>query len=91
MRVLQANIFKRQVKKMHKAEKTALDTVIKQIMANPTNGKLKVGDLAGVQIFKYKFKTQQYLVAYTYVDNEVLLTFVYHGSHENFYRDLKRK
>ena len=51
---------------------------------------MKVGDLAGIQVFKYKFKTQLFLLAYEYVDDELLLTLIEHGTHENFYRDLKR-
>ena len=91
MIIKQTSIFKRRVKKMHKEEKKALDDAVKTIMADPAIGEMKVGDLAGIQVFKYKSNALQYLVAYTYVDEELLLTFIEHGAHENFYRDLKRK
>jgi hypothetical protein len=57
--VKQTNIFKRRVKKLHKREKLALDKAIGELVANPTLGEMKTGDLAGVQVFKYKFNTQR--------------------------------
>ncbi len=90
MIIKQTHIFKRRIKKMHPAEKNALDDVVKKIIADPALGDLKTGDLLGIQVYKYKFNSQQYLLAYCFVEDELLLTFIEHGSHENFYRDLKR-
>ncbi len=90
MIVRQTGVFRRRVEKMRRQEKEALDGVVKQIMADPSIGALKVGDLAGIRVYKYRLNQQQYLVAYQYVDSELLLTFIEHGAHENFYRDLKR-
>ena len=75
---------------MHSTEKKALDKVVKEIISDPSIGEMKIGDLSGIQVYKYKLNTQQYLVAYQYIDNELLLTFIEHGTHENFYRDLKQ-
>ena len=88
MIVKQARIFERRVKKMHSLEKKALDKAVRAIMSDPSIGEMKRGDLAGVQV--YKHNTQQYLVAYEYIDDELLLTFIELGTHKNFYRDLKR-
>lgn len=74
---------------MHHREKKALDDVIMEIISDPSIGEMKIGDLAGIQVFKYKLDTQLYLVAYKYVDSKLLLTFIEHGTHENFYRDMK--
>ena len=74
---------------MHSREKKALDNAIKKIISDPSIGDMKTGDLAGIQVFKYKLGTQRYLVAYKYFDSELLLTFIEHGTHENFYRNLK--
>jgi len=87
--IQQTNSFKRRVKKMHKSEKIALDKAIKTIVNNPTIGSLKTGDLSGIKVFKYKHNTQLYLLAYSYVEDRMILTFIEQGSHENFYRDLK--
>jgi len=91
MIVKQSGIFSRRVKKLHPAEKQALDMAIKEIIKNPDIGDLKVGDLAGVQVYKYKYKTQQNLLAYRFSEVERVLTLLALGSHENFYRDLKKQ
>ena len=52
---------------------------------------MKTGDLAGVQVYKYKRKTQQYLLAYQLNPTKEILTLLALGSHENFYRDLKNE
>jgi hypothetical protein len=75
---------------MHNAEKIALDNAIKEIVNNPFVGELKVGDLAGIQVFKYRHKTQLYLLAYEFIEKRLILTFIEHGTHENFYRNLKQ-
>ncbi|MDI1299779.1 type II toxin-antitoxin system mRNA interferase toxin, RelE/StbE family [Methylotenera sp.] len=90
MIVKQTNSFKRKVKKLNKTEKLALDEAVKSVMNDPSIGEMKIGDLAGVQVYKYKLKAQLYLLAYMY-DGELILTFIEYGTHENFYRDLKSK
>ena len=89
MIVKQSGSFKRSVKKMHKAEKLALDEAVKEIIKTPEIGDLKVGDLAGIQVFKYKHNAQLYLLAYEYIEDELVLTLIKQGTHDNFYRDLK--
>jgi len=74
---------------MHRTEKEELDKVVKIIMSDPSIGEMKAEDLAGVQVYNYKHNAQQYLIAYEYIDDELVLTFIDHGTHENFYRDLK--
>jgi|TARA_R110001606_G_scaffold366348_2_gene521479 mRNA-degrading endonuclease RelE of RelBE toxin-antitoxin system len=89
MIVNQTSSFKRKIKKLNKPEKLALDEAVKEIMKDPNIGEMKIGDLAGVQVYKYKVKVQLYLLAYLY-DGALTLTFIEHGTHENFYRDLKK-
>ena len=49
---------------------------------------MKVGDLQGIRVYKFKSKKQPILLAYEVIDATLYLyTF---GSHENFYRDLKK-
>lgn len=74
---------------MHPSEKLALDKAVKEVINNPSIGDLKVGDLAGIQVFKYKHNAQLYLLAYSYIEEKIILTFIEQGTHENFYRDLK--
>jgi hypothetical protein len=80
--------FGRKIKQLKKQEKKQLDDAILDIMKAPETGQEKVGDLAGVHIHKFKMNQQLTLLSYTYSASEInLLTF---GSHENFYRDLKK-
>jgi len=60
-------------------------------MADPLLGETKVGNLAGIRVHKFKMNKQVTLLAYTYEDDTVTLTLLTLGTHENFYRDLKRK
>jgi len=73
---------------MHKTEKHALDEAVKRIISDPTIGEMKIGDLAGIQVYKYKHHAQLYLLAYEFIEAELILTLIEHGSHENFYRDI---
>ena len=91
MIVQQTSVFMRRVKKMHKTEKLALDKALKEIINTPSIGDLKIGDLSGIQVFKYKHKSQLYLIAYEFIDDKLILTFIEHGTNENFYRDLKKR
>ena len=88
MRVIQSPSFARKVKKFHKDGKKSLDYHIKKILKNPKIGEGKKGDLQGVFVYKFKMKTQQYLVAYRIKKNTLELIMI--GPHENYYRDLKQ-
>ena len=86
--VIQSPIFARQKKKLHKQQIKDLDEAVKTVFQDPSAGDLKTGDLQGVQVYRYKSQNQQILLAYEVVDSTLFLyTF---GSHENFYRNLKK-
>lgn len=89
MRLLVTPSFVRATKRLHPSQKLELDAALRAISADPTVGEAKVGDLAGVRVFKFRLSNQLCLLAYRVLGEESLklLTF---GSHENFYRDLKR-
>jgi len=90
VKILQSGIFRRRVKKLHASEKKLLDTAVRKIVCDPAIGQMKSGDLAGVQVYKYKRKTQQHLLAYRVDPAGKVLTLLALGSRENFYRDLKK-
>jgi mRNA-degrading endonuclease RelE of RelBE toxin-antitoxin system len=90
MKVLQSSLFAKTVKKLHKAEKALLDDAIKALLVEPELGDLKTGDLNGVRVYKFKVNTQQMLLAYRYQKEVLVLMLLAYGSHENFYRDLKK-
>ncbi|HSL60542.1 MAG TPA: type II toxin-antitoxin system RelE/ParE family toxin [Desulfotignum sp.] len=86
--IIQSPIFARQKKKLHKNLIKDLDKAVKSIFQHPDIGVAKTGDLQGVQVFKFKSQNQQFLLAYEIVESTLYLyTF---GSHENFYRALKK-
>ena len=89
MIVQQTRLFQQKAKKLHSSEKKSLDKAVKKIIENPSIGTFKKGDLASVQVYKFKHKTTQYLLAYQYIADELKLTLLAIGTHENFYRDLK--
>ena len=75
------------MKKLKKQEKKELDDAVLDILANPSIGQEKAGDLAGIFVHKFKINKQLTLLSYSFDESEIcLLTY---GSHENFYRDLK--
>lgn len=90
IQILQTPTFSKQVKKLHKNQRQDLNKAIKKIVADPDIGDNKKGDLVGVRVYKFKMTNQLTLLAYSY-DNDILqLVLLAMGSHENFYRDLKR-
>ena len=89
MRLLVTPTFIRATKKLRPPQKLELDVALKAISANPTIGDVKVGDLAGVRVDKFRLANQICLLAYRILDAESLKLLSV-GSHENFYRDLKR-
>ncbi len=80
--------FARDIKGLYPAEKNALDEQLHALMDQPKAGEMKKGDLAGLRVVKYKHNTQQWLLAYEVTEEAIVL--LAHGSHENFYRNLKR-
>ncbi|MBF0137217.1 MAG: type II toxin-antitoxin system RelE/ParE family toxin [Magnetococcales bacterium] len=90
MLVLQSRLFKNSVKRLHGNQKHALDNAVRAIVANPAVGKAKAGDLAGIRVYKFKMTNQLTLLAYEWTETEEKLEMLAFGSHENFYRDLKR-
>ena len=92
--------FSKFVKKAHKPLQLAIEDAAEEICKNPDIGEAKVGDLAGIWVYKFKFNRQEYLIAYRPptpeaqrqgIDMELLIIDFYQvGSHENFYGELKR-
>ena len=89
MRVLITPTFERTVKKLHRQQKAALDEAVRSIASQPDAGENKLGDLAGVKVYKFKMGSLLCLLAYRVLDANTLKLLMV-GPHENFYRDLKR-
>lgn len=86
--------FTQFVKKQHRVLRAVIEDEVNIICATPSIGELKIGDLAGIRVHKFKFNRQEYLIAY-YINQENLAEFIaidfYKiGTHENFYEELKK-
>lgn len=89
MRIVVTPTFERAVKKLQRQQKLALDEAVRTVANQPDAGETKVGDLAGVQVYKFRMGNLLCLLAYRVLD-ESTLKLLMAGPHENFYRDLKR-
>lgn len=91
MKILQTNRFKKVYKKLHPNQLILVNSAIEAIIENPEIGEQKNGDLSWLKVYKFKMIGQLTLLGYSLEENgEIILTFVDMGSHENFYRDLKK-
>ena len=89
--VFQTTRFGRQYKKLQHNVACDVDGAVSEVANNPLLGKKKKGDLANLYVYKFHSQNQLYLLGYTLDD---AVRFVYLeaiATHENFYRDLKRK
>jgi mRNA interferase RelE/StbE len=88
--VQQTRRFARQYKKLHDNVIADVDAAIEIVALNPLVGERKKGDLASLLVYKFRSQGQLYLLGYS-LDEAVRLVYLEAlGSHENFYRDLKR-
>jgi mRNA-degrading endonuclease RelE of RelBE toxin-antitoxin system len=87
--VKQSNSFKKNVKKLPKQHKAILDEEVKKLINNPDLGERKKGDLDFLRVHKFKLSNQEVLLGYMYEEDEIILTLLKLGAHENFYRDIK--
>ena len=90
IRIIQSGLFSRSIKRLHPNEKEKLDSAVRMLIDNPELGDSKIGDLSGVRIYKFKFNADKMLLAYLFDKETNSLTLLSYGSHENFYRDLKK-
>lgn len=86
----QTRRFARIYKKLHDNLIDEVDAAISTVAEDPDIGDKKKGDLARLWVYKFRCQGQLYLLGYTR-DDEIRLVYLEAlGSHENFYRDLKR-
>ena len=91
MKVLLTNYFKRAGKKLHRNQVVTLEKAIQEIQNNPMIGEPKVGDLAGIRVYKLRILHQLILLAYTYDEQDDEIVLLHFASHKNFYDTLKKQ
>ena len=88
--VEQTRRFGRQYKKLQDNVAADVDSAVEIVADDPAIGDRKKGDLADLLVYKFRSQGQLYLLGYS-VDDAVRLIYLEAiGSHENFYRDIKR-
>ncbi len=88
--VLQTPTFKKAVKKLHTNQKKDLDKSINALMKNPLLGAQKKGDFSFLRVHKFTMVKQLTLLGYSHERGTLILELIALGSHENFYRDVKK-
>jgi len=81
--------FFRTYKKLKTNQLRDVNIAIQLITENPEIGVLKIADLQGMRIYKFRMNKQPVLIAYDWDALGNVITLLALGSHENFYRDLK--
>ena len=88
MDVLYKPAFKKFVKRQTRPFQLVIEDETEKIRNKPDTGETKKGDLAGFRVRKFTFQKQEYLIAYEPQSDCII--FYMMGTHENFYRELKR-
>ena len=90
MEIIALPKFEKRFKKYDSKLQARIKEEIKAIIDTPEIGEFKKGDIAGIQVHKFKVERQLYLLAYevSYINNTILLYTI--GLHEGFYKELKR-
>ena len=88
--VIQTRLFRQTIKKLKPNQKNDLDKAIRALMTDPLLGEKKRGDLDYLRVHKFKMNKQLTLLGYSYAEDSIVLELLSLGSHENFYRDIKR-
>ncbi|MFZ4379018.1 MAG: type II toxin-antitoxin system RelE/ParE family toxin [Polynucleobacter sp.] len=95
MKIYYKRPFAQFVKKSRKPLQLVIEDKVILVCKNPELGKQKLGDLHDLFIYKFRFNSQEYLMAYKYGLNEnnleiLWIDFYKIGCHENFYSELKK-
>ncbi len=80
--------FRKYVKKQTRPFQLVIEDEVEKIVENPELGTSKKGDLSHFRIHKFVYQKQTFLVSYRFRKSEI--DFYTVGTHENFYRELKR-
>lgn len=88
MKIFYKPPFRKFVKKQTRPFQLAIEDEIEKIIVTPDMGEAKTGDLTGFQVHKLFFRRQKFLIAYRVQGEEIVFFTI--GSHENFYRELKK-
>jgi mRNA-degrading endonuclease RelE of RelBE toxin-antitoxin system len=89
-RVMQTRRFARQYKKLHRNTVSDIDAAVEAVSQTPKVGVRKKGDLSELYVYKFISSGQEYLLGYTLDEAVKLIYLEAVGSHQNFYREIKK-
>lgn len=81
-------ICRKFIKKQSVPFQLVIQDEVDAVCSDPQIGEIKKGDLADLKVRKFSFKKQLYLMAYRTEGEDIIFCMI--GTHENFYRDLKK-
>jgi len=91
MKIVMTSTFKKAAKKLHRNQIAVLEKTIDKIIHEPNLGELKIGDLAGVRVYKFSIHHQLKLLVYRHNEKPAPITLLAIAPHENFYANLKKQ
>ena len=83
--------FEKALNKLTNKHLKIVEDEIDQIIANPKIGRQKKGDIAYLRVHKFKIKSQQVLLGYSWFEDNLEIYLLHFGSHENFYQKMKEQ
>ena len=89
MRILVTPTFERTVKKLHGQQKADVDAAVKAVASDISIGEEKMGDFVRACVHKFRMVNQLCLLSYRVLGTSSIKILTV-GTHEIFYRNLKR-
>jgi len=83
--------FRKSLNKLSSDKHALVEDEIEKIIEAPGLGERKKGDLSHMWVHKFKIDSQEVLLAYSWVEDKMVLTLMYLGPHQNFYSDAKNR
>lgn len=89
--VEKTRIFDKSINKLSDSDRKVVEDEIDNIIANPDIGIQKKGDLSHLWVHKFKINNQEVLLGYSWIEDSLKLYLLSFGSHENFYKNAKKR
>jgi len=89
--ILETPTFRKAFKKLADPEKDLVEDEIDKIMRDPGIGEQKKGDLSYLWVHKFTLRNKLALLGYSWHEGKRTIHLLNIGSHENFYRDAKKR
>ena len=89
--VYETNRFAKAMNRLDESQSEIVENEIDNIIENPELGVQKKGDLSYLRIHKFDLEGAEYLLGYNWSKMRMVIHLLQLGSHENYYRDAKKR